>query len=448
MEWTKKIPATIRRILLWGVPSVSLLGLIGIVGWRWLYSNGRKNAGVKKVAGSTTAASQPEDVYAHSPSSGVDGGKQGPTSRMDSEEDLRVHSATPFMVRSRGKQMTSSNIYRPLMESETPLKPPDTEAISGKPSDTFSTEVDSSLSSEGLLSFSSKYPGDHENSETVPQFQPEFTKWMKCSNGPSPSTDETKHSQSEIVRNVTEAKSLESTKSTPFMGRRDRVRVMIQIPRDLVGRFIGKQGKNIKSLMVDSDGAYVYINQKNLPKSAEVVSCAVQGTSKQVEEALRIIEMKHPEIEIPGLWSSSNPLLQHASPIPSPLPNSNGGESWDLELLPAFIPSTSFSAMVCYIESVNDVWLVSCEKSVELDEQHQSMSYTYCYATATGKDYMHANEEDKNLLGKFCAVRVSEIHWLRGCITRFGDNSASYEVQLMDYGSTVVVPPSSIRPLR
>lgn len=223
---------------------------------------------------------------------------------------------------------------------------------------------------------------------------------------------------------------------------------MIQIPRDLVGRFIGKQGRNIKALMLDSNGAHVYINQKNLPKDAQAVLCTVQGTSSQLEAALKIIETKYPEIEIPTYTGICSVLNQTASSLLNSPPGQNG-ESWDVELLPAFIPTTSFSAMVCYIESLTSVWLVACEKSVELDEQHQSMSYTYCYTSATGNNRAPLpKENDKSLLGKFCAVRVSEIHWLRGRVARFGDDTSSYEVQLMDYGSFVVVPPSAIKPLR
>jgi hypothetical protein len=201
--------------------------------------------------------------------------------------------------------------------------------------------------------------------------------------------------------------------------------------------------------MADSSGAHVYVNQKNLPKDALIVPCTVQGTAEQVEQALQIIDSKYPEVVVPPRGRSgsiSGPTTQE-SPLFTTTAQQER-ESWDVELQPTVMPSSPFKAMVSYIETLDRVWLVDYSKSSQLDDQHQSMSYTYCYAAVMKREGVSAKDEEKALLGKYCAVRVSDIHWLRGKVGKLSDDGTNFEVQLMDYGSTVLVPASAIRPLR
>ncbi len=443
-SWT---PATIRRFLLLGVPSLAFLGIVGIAGWKWYRNRTGSNDDLdaRKTKCQQPALSTSGDPVLKQPP---------PKPKLaDNFSSTPLESDTRRDGGGRGGsvRMTSSNVRLPTgplgIESELPLRPISRHHQGSTSAEIHSNELeDSTSSSEGLLSLPSKSP-HHNNSSAAGDVAPPSLLRNNLVQAPQLETDS--KSAFSSINNSSYVAGLPVQSVTPLQKwRKDRMRIMIHIPRDVVGRFIGKQGRNIKSLMVDSGGAHVYINQKNLPREAEIVSCAVQGTFKQVEEALKVIRMKYPEIETPNLMGSGNPILQ--SPIPSPLfgtPNCNG-ESWEIELLPPLIPTSSFNAMVCYIENLSYVWLVSCEKSVQLDDQHQSMSYTYCYATTTGNDLVQAKEKDEYLLGKFCAVRVSEIHWLRGRITQYGDDATNYEVQLMDYGSTVIVPPTAIKPLR
>lgn len=447
---------TLQRIFIWGVPSLTLLGLVGGAGLRWFYQRETITPPATSPAApcctcdSTPLSSSPTDQERSRDSmdSGVDEGRSSSSresvGRKNSEDEKVV---TPFKINSthRGKQMTSSNLQLPPLEVETPLTDlaPTSSHIPPIDRGSFSAESTSSSEGEGIISLH-KSPVDY-SATALAENQGESTSITSTSND---STDA--FSQLKMAAENSIAVAAEKESSSPSLAyRKDHARVMLHIPRSVVGRFIGKQGRNIKALMVDSNGAHVYVNQKNLPKDAQIVLCTVQGTSTQISGALTIIRAKYPEIDVP-VYPPISTLFDHTSPLPSPnfgTPQQNG-ESWEVELLPAFIPRGSFSAMVCYIESLTEVWLVACEKSVELDEQHQSMSYTYCYTTSTGNDHILAKESDKDLLGKFCAVRVSEIHWLRGRVAKFGDDSSNYEVQLMDYGSVVVVPPSAIKPLR
>lgn len=397
------LPSTIRRVILLGVPSLALLGLVGIVSWRWLRrettsrsANSRPSPAARSRCdqASSPDASKRPPCSEHSPTSEdsgvVDTGSQGCSSGKNSEEeDLpnQPEEGTTFRIPPglKNQPRRSSNLP---MESETPLKPP-----------------------------------------AVPLIENENDSYSDTS-------------------------STQESKNLPVASKINRIRIMVHIPRGVVGRFIGKQGRNIKALMLDSNGAHVFVNQKNVPSDAQSVLCTIQGTPEQVEEAVKIIEAKYPEIDIPVtslLGSGSSPkqlLSSFLCPIFSASDSSD--DPWGVVLLPAVIPPKSFSATASFIEGITDLWLVTWEKCMEVDRMHSSMSYVYkrLYPDGQGTQAQLEEENDQSLLGKFCAVRVSNIHWLRGRVARFGDCSDSYEVQLVDYGSMVLVPSSSVKPLR
>ena len=228
---------------------------------------------------------------------------------------------------------------------------------------------------------------------------------------------------------------------------KNRIKVTIQLPRDSVGRFIGKQGRNIKALMSESS-THVYVNQKNLPKEAVSVPCHIQGSAGEVEVALKQISIKFPEIDIPS--SIDDISAVNTTPLGSLSPlfaNIEEGVNWDIQLHPTSLPDASpFYAMVSYIERLNQLWLFPYSSSRKLDDLHQSMSFFYSYASSMGLP--RVKEGDGGMVGRFCAAKVSDIHWLRGHVTKLGNNGTNYELQLVDYGSNVILPPASIKPLK
>ena len=457
------LPKSLRRVLVFGVPAIALLGILGLAGWRLLRGSRRRRANNSPAP--ETKCVEGQGSPAGSEDSGVvDAGSQEGGSRKTSQENLHsVQRLTSRLTYHPGikefvpqhqlqHEPASQNIGMPQQDVEAPLKEeehganskgwPYPTASSDLQSETFS-ELDSLSSSEGLLSMPPRSP-IHVESSTVPS--PATSGHMFPSSKHKGDTQfSTSASCLECPSVNAQPVGIAASRSTPTVSKQDRVRVILQLPKDLVGRFIGKQGRNIKALMADSDGAHVYVNQKNLAKDALIVPCTVQGTAQQVEQALQIIQSKYPEVDVPSRAGDSE--ASGHPPNQSPLFSTpqEDRESWDTDLRPAVVPGSPFKAMVSYIESLDRVWLVDYEKSSQLDDQHQSMSYTYCYAVVMKKE---DKEEDNALLGKFCAVRVSDIHWLRGKITRFSDDGVNFEVQLMDYGSTVVVPSTAIRPLR
>ena len=438
----KPLPAYLKYVLMLGIPSLTVLGLLGVFRRRWLSILGRPLE--KPYSGTKSSSETRVEDCAKTPKTCVQQQKKEVGSYDDSvgavvqkEDKICPTSvngqslcANLTMDELESKDISSTNVRRGCAEAEA-----------------CGTEAD--ISAEGSLG---KSQGNVRTPSSVNTYDAYDT---TSSSIFSPNSDSVLYDVKESSRDMDRDTAL--AKETTDSSKKDRVRIQLQLPRDVIGRFIGKQGRNIKALMQESAGAYVYLNQKSVPKDAIIVPCTIQGTSKQVNEALAIIERKFPEINVADALvnSPSQGMLTPQAPPVFPIPPSStvstasgALESWECELQPACIPTKSFSATVSYIESMCHVWIVPRDISKEIDELHRTMSYSYCYSSTLKHTLPLPSNSQTDLLGRFCAVRVSEIHWLRGRIVKFGDDMLTYEVQLVDYGSYVIVPPSSINPLR
>lgn len=230
----------------------------------------------------------------------------------------------------------------------------------------------------------------------------------------------------------------------------DRYRADIHLPLTFVGRFIGRQGKNIKFLMEDS-GTQIHVQQQNIGRGATMVPCVIEGTRMQIIKVLDLISTRHSEVKIPNKPFRSNPFsfssnIMTVSPVHlSTIPHIP--MRWDLDLQPADIPTSQYMGIVTYIEKLNRVWTITYNSTRFLDELHDSMAKTY-YHSKELNVVEGLDKDQSELTGKYCAVKVSEIHWLRGRVTSAIIKGETYEVQLVDYGSSVIVALERIKPLR
>lgn len=443
------------------MPSLTILSFVGLAAWRWL-ARKRKNGGQQRqleTASCTSASSPPPPEEQRN--YGSEGTYPAAESRPEVCRELPAHPIFSSREPPASNGAGRSEILEVLSKErkQHPL------ASSDIQSDTLSS-LDSIVSSDDVPSLGPKSPA------TLPD-----------SGNPSPSLDDVGgHKSSFFDTSAGAPRSFSSSRfpaDSPFKSPAScgpfkspascgepgsRVRVSIQIPRDLVGRFIGKQGKNIKALMADSTGAHVYVDQHSVPEGSAIVPCYIQGSGLQVNLALKIVSSKFPSIEMPKRWLESEP------PLPSPLPHIPASsplstlfssplqsrDSWKVELRPAAFPPSPFHAVVTYIESLSRVWLVPYESSGKLDELHQAMAYTYSLSSPLAKNdgspgsagAEGESEATEELVGRFCAVKVSEVHWLRGRVVGPGEDRGSFEVRLVDYGSAVMVPRGSVKPLK
>ncbi|NXP18496.1 AKAP1 protein, partial [Scytalopus superciliaris] len=82
----------------------------------------------------------------------------------------------------------------------------------------------------------------------------------------------------------------------------------IKVPKELVGRLIGKQGRFMTYLR-QASGAKIYVS--TLPYFHDSQVCHIEGTSQQVEKAVSLIGRKFKELCLTNIYTL---------PPPTPLP--------------------------------------------------------------------------------------------------------------------------------
>uniref|UniRef100_H3C4B9 A kinase (PRKA) anchor protein 1b n=1 Tax=Tetraodon nigroviridis TaxID=99883 RepID=H3C4B9_TETNG len=80
----------------------------------------------------------------------------------------------------------------------------------------------------------------------------------------------------------------------------------IEVPKALVGRLIGKQGRYVSYLKQNS-GAKIYIS--TLPYTQDFQICHIEGTQQQVDKALALIGKKFKDLDLSNLYAPPPPPL-------------------------------------------------------------------------------------------------------------------------------------------
>ncbi|XP_029629401.1 A kinase (PRKA) anchor protein 1b isoform X2 [Salmo trutta] len=133
----------------------------------------------------------------------------------------------------------------------------------------------------------------------------------------------------------------------------------IEVPKHLVGRLIGKQGRYV-SFLKQSSGAKIYIS--TLPYTQEFQICHIEGSQQQVDKALSLIGKKFKDLNLTNLYAPPPlPLTLPSLPMTSwlLLPSGVTVEVLTLFLLSAPAPQR------CHRGGVNSVpSLSSCSPAV------------------------------------------------------------------------------------
>ncbi|NWU79342.1 AKAP1 protein, partial [Onychorhynchus coronatus] len=79
----------------------------------------------------------------------------------------------------------------------------------------------------------------------------------------------------------------------------------IEVPKELVGRLIGKQGR-FMSYLRQTSGAKIYVS--TLPYFRDSQVCHIEGTSHQVEKALSLIGKKFKELCLTNIYTLPPPM--------------------------------------------------------------------------------------------------------------------------------------------
>ena len=389
-----------RKIALLGIPSLAVLGLAGLAGWKWM----RKCEATKMAV---EAPTEDRDI-----SDSANASKHVP-------DDAAGSTSAPF-ISSNDTEAERSDLVKP--------------ACTG-----LNTSTCDVTTQETAVRCDAQANLDNCESRSSSAVLPDDTS-KACSDVAAPRSEPGSSVAGESPQRV-------EFRSERRSSRCARVQAVVNIPKHLVGRFIGRQGRNVKALRTESGGAYIYVDQV-AAGDGPFVPCFVHGESAQVEEALRLISYKYPNINVPNdvgfrSWpgeegssgyDSSSPTDGVLDPPPS--------NPWVADLARVAPPPSPFHGMVTYIETLKKVWILPLDAHQFVEELHKSMNSSYLHTLPLPPTSPQAN------VGTFCAVGIDSSHWLRGVVLQTSPGGETCDVRLVDYGSCVVVPTTSLRPLR
>ncbi|XP_068173929.1 A kinase (PRKA) anchor protein 1b [Antennarius striatus] len=200
----------------------------------------------------------------------------------------------------------------------------------------------------------------------------------------------------------------------------------IEVPKHLVGRLIGKQGRYV-SFLKQSSGAKIYIS--TLPYTQEFQICHIEGAQQQVDKALSLIGKKFKDLDLTNLYAPPPPPLT----LPS-LPMT----SW--LLLPSGV---TVEVIVVNIVSAGHVFVQQHTHPTYHALRSLDQQMVFCYSQP-GTPALPSPAE----VGVICAAPALDGAWWRAQVISFYKDSSEVEIRYVDYGGYDRVKIDSLRQIR
>ncbi|KAG7470555.1 hypothetical protein MATL_G00115080 [Megalops atlanticus] len=200
----------------------------------------------------------------------------------------------------------------------------------------------------------------------------------------------------------------------------------IEVPKHLVGRLIGKQGRYV-SFLKQSSGAKIYIS--TLPYTQEFQICHIEGTQQQVDKALGLIGKKFKDLDLTNLYAPP--------PLPLTLP-SLPMTSW--LLLPNGV---TVEVIVVNIVSAGHVFVQQHTHPTYHALRSLDQQMFLCYSQP-GTPALPSPAE----VGVICAAPAVEGAWWRAQVISFYKDSNEVEIRYVDYGGYDRVKIDTLRQIR
>uniref|UniRef100_A0A8C7DC74 A kinase (PRKA) anchor protein 1b n=1 Tax=Oncorhynchus kisutch TaxID=8019 RepID=A0A8C7DC74_ONCKI len=200
----------------------------------------------------------------------------------------------------------------------------------------------------------------------------------------------------------------------------------IEVPKHLVGRLIGKQGRYV-SFLKQSSGAKIYIS--TLPYTQEFQICHIEGSQQQVDKALSLIGKKFKDLNLTNLYAPP--------PMPLTLP-SLPMTSW--LLLPSGV---TVEVIVVNIVSAGHLFV----------QQHTHPTYHALRSLDQQMFLCYSQPETPTLpspaeVGVICAAPAVEGAWWRAQVISFYKETSEVEIRYVDYGGYDRVKIDTLRQIR
>lgn len=200
----------------------------------------------------------------------------------------------------------------------------------------------------------------------------------------------------------------------------------IEVPKHLVGRLIGKQGRYV-SFLKQNSGAKIYIS--TLPYTQEFQICHIEGTQQQVDKALSLIGKKFKDLDLTNLYAPPPPPLT----LPS-LPMT----SW--LLLPSGV---TVEVIVVNIVSAGHIFVQQHTHPTYHALRSLDQQMFLCYSQP-GTPALPSPAE----VGVICAAPAVEGAWWRAQVITFYKETKEVEIRYVDYGGYDRVKIDSLRQIR
>lgn len=200
----------------------------------------------------------------------------------------------------------------------------------------------------------------------------------------------------------------------------------IEVPKHLVGRLIGKQGRYV-SFLKQNSGAKIYIS--TLPYTQEFQICHIEGMQQQVDKALSLIGKKFKDLDLTNLYAPPPPPLT----LPS-LPMT----SW--LLLPSGV---TVEVIVVNIVSAGHVFVQQHTHPTYHALRSLDQQMFLCYSQP-GTPALPSPAE----VGVICAAPAGEGSWWRAQVITFYKDTNEVEIRYVDYGGYDRVKIDSLRQIR
>ncbi|XP_077064222.1 A kinase (PRKA) anchor protein 1b isoform X2 [Siphateles boraxobius] len=200
----------------------------------------------------------------------------------------------------------------------------------------------------------------------------------------------------------------------------------IEVPKHLVGRLIGKQGRYV-SFLKQSSGAKIYIS--TLPYTQEFQICHIEGSQQQVDKALALIGKKFKDLDLTNLYAPPPPPLT----LPS-LPMT----SW--LLLPSGV---TVEVIVVNIVSAGHLFVQQHTHPTYHALRSLDQQMFLCYSQP-GTPPLPSPVE----VGVICAAPAVDGAWWRAQVISFYKDSTEVEIRYVDYGGYDRVKIDTLRQIR
>ncbi|KAJ7995879.1 hypothetical protein DPEC_G00231290 [Dallia pectoralis] len=199
----------------------------------------------------------------------------------------------------------------------------------------------------------------------------------------------------------------------------------IEVPKHLVGRLIGKQGRYVSQLK-EMSGAKVFIT--TLPYTQDVQICHIEGSEEQVACALELIRKKFKDLDVTNCYVQ--PAL---ASLPSP-------------------PVTSWLMLPHRLTVEVTVVLVASGNYVFL-QQHTHPTFHALYSLDQQMTLCYSHPGCPALpppveVGVICAAQMPEGAWWRAQVISYHGDSREVELRYVDYGGYERVNVDALRQIR